>query len=123
MLTVFFLLLYGATLDLPVLTHSSLHCALPISRPICAAPIAWRPESGAFDRPLLRSADAGMTSRRDCDRPGDGAVLLPSARPFGKRRACRGGDRKSVVKGTRVSVRVDHGGRRISKTKTAKCEV
>src|SRR3546814_2973864 len=32
-----------------------------------------------------------MTSRRDCDRPGDGAVLLPSARPFGKRRACRGG--------------------------------
>src|SRR3546814_13063186 len=91
MLTVFFLLLYGATLDLPVLTHSSLHCALPISRPIGAAPIAWRPEAGAFDRPLLRSADAGMTSRRDCDRPGDGAVLLPSARPFGKRRACRGG--------------------------------
>src|SRR3546814_19868455 len=68
-------------------------------------------------RPRAADADAGSGAAARGDRRGaaDGAIL-PALAPQRRGRCALPADRKSVVSGKSVSVRVDLGGRRIIKT-------
>src|SRR3546814_16090890 len=78
-----------------------------------------------FRRVLFRSLRGSAPGCSPRWRPGDGRRIWARALPerpssparSRSRRAARRGDRKSVVEGKSVSVRVDLGGRRILKTK------
>src|SRR3546814_14993392 len=88
------------------------------SSDVCSSDLVPPPHAVDLPGPLCQpqSALAGEGHRRRAD-PG----LRPRAeRPGGARpgrRAAAAGDRKSVVEGKRVSVRLDLGGRRIIKKK------
>src|SRR3546814_14592225 len=79
---------------------------LPAGRPLTRGPCQER-QSLQAERPSAGRPVAGRT----CRPPRRTRLGGPS---------CRGGDRKSVVSGKRVSGRVDLGGRRISKNKKEK---
>src|SRR3546814_11675511 len=83
------------------------------SSDVCSSDLG-RP--GARRRHLGARAPAGAAQLR---RLGAAQGLQPAVQPrlAGVREGGRPGDRKSVVKGTSVSVRVDLGGRRILKKK------
>src|SRR3546814_6773184 len=94
----------------------------------CGSAAALHPSEGTarWRRDPVCPAPGGRQNRGSPDRPAlcrDRALVDPGSRSV--REACSGSllDRKSVVKGKSVSVRVDLGGRSISKKKKRKIKL
>src|SRR3546814_15673629 len=94
-------------------------CALPILLALCVAFFSWK--IGRNNKKLLAQKDLlheeELRSMRQQERLGQYDAMLTGTEAERSRPAKE--DRKSVVKGKRVAVRVDHGGRRNIKKKNS----
>src|SRR3546814_18861616 len=99
-------------------------CALVTGVQTCALPIWWcrRARPSAWLRCIARAGWAAAdTSRPDCrGRRCCGRPCRPGCHAWRRPGGKVSGDRKSVVEGKGVSVRVDLGGRRVIKKKKIK---